>query len=61
MEFIAPVGVSPVLLDHKPYQQRLPTEDELKLCFTHPDTGIATMGGWNNTLWIDIDAKHRKF
>lgn len=48
----------PWLLDHKPYRKQLPTEDELKQWFTYPDTGIATMGGWNNTLWIDIDAKH---
>jgi hypothetical protein len=47
----------PCLLDHKLYQERLPTDDELKQWFSHVDTGIATMGGWNSTLWIDIDAK----
>jgi hypothetical protein len=48
----------PALLNHLPYQARLPTSYELKQWFCHPDTGIATMGGWRDTVWIDLDSKH---
>lgn len=49
---------NPQPLNHTPYQHRLPTTRELKSWFVHPRTGIATMGGWNNTVWIDVDCHH---
>ena len=47
----------PILVNHRLYQHRLPGRDELKRWFQDKRTGIATMGGWRNIVWVDIDAK----
>jgi AAA domain/Bifunctional DNA primase/polymerase, N-terminal len=47
----------PHLVNHKQYQNRLPSEQELTLWFTNPNNGIGTLGGWNNTIWLDFDLK----
>ncbi len=47
----------PRLVQHKRYQEVLPTQDEVKEWFGHPRTGVGTMGGWAETIWVDIDAK----
>ena len=47
-----------VLVSHIQFQHRLPRQDELKRWFAHEATGVATLGGWQNTVWIDIDRKH---
>jgi len=47
-----------VLVNHMQFQHRLPRQDELKRWFAHEATGVATLGGWQNTVWIDIDRKH---
>jgi len=46
------------LVNHMQFQYRLPRQDELKRWFAHEATGVATMGGWQQTVWIDIDQKH---
>ena len=46
------------LVNQTQFQYRLPRHDELKRWFEHPATGVATLGGWQNTVWIDIDRKH---
>jgi hypothetical protein len=48
---------TPHLICHSRYQKRLPTDKELELWFTHPENGIGTLGGWNNTIWLDFDVK----
>ncbi len=48
---------TPHLVNHKQYQNRLPSEQELTKWFTNPSNGIGTLGGWNNTIWIDFDLK----
>ena len=35
----------------------MPTTEELKRWFEHPQVGIATLGGWQQTVWVDLDAK----
>jgi hypothetical protein len=35
----------------------LPTDQELKTWFVHPNTGVGTLGGWNDTIWLDLDVK----
>ena len=47
----------PHLVNHKQYQNRLPSEQELTKWFTNPSNGIGTLGGWNNTIWLDFDLK----
>jgi hypothetical protein len=47
----------PHLVFHTDYQHRLPTDQELKTWFVHPNTGVGTLGSWNNTIWLDIDLK----
>ncbi len=47
----------PRLLPYRCYHHRLPTPEELRVWFAHPHTGVATLGGWNSTVWLDIDAK----
>lgn len=47
----------PHLVNHAVYQNRCPTEQELQRWFRKPETGIGTLGGWNNTWWIDLDSK----
>ena len=48
----------PQSVNHTAYQSRLPTERELQGWFVNLQTGVATLGGWRNTLWIDVDSKH---
>ena len=45
-------------LNHKTYQNRQPTEQELREWFVHPDTGIGTLGGHSGVDWLDFDAKN---
>lgn len=47
----------PHLVFHGDYQHRLPTDQELKTWFVNPNTGVGTLGGWNNTIWLDLDVK----
>lgn len=48
----------PHLLFHTNYQEKLPQDWELKRWFANPANGIGTLGGWNDTSWIDFDAKN---
>jgi hypothetical protein len=48
---------TPHLINHRQYQNRLPRERELETWFTHPANGVGTLGGWNNTIWLDFDVK----
>ena len=45
-------------LNHGQFQNRMPTEQELKRWFCNPYTGIGTLGGHNGIVWIDFDAKN---
>ncbi|HAJ59195.1 MAG TPA: hypothetical protein DCP31_07975, partial [Cyanobacteria bacterium UBA8543] len=47
----------PHLVVHSDYQKRMPTPHELESWFEHPDTGVGTLGGWNNVIWLDFDQK----
>jgi hypothetical protein len=47
----------PHLINHRKYQRRLPNQQELEVWFTNPDNGVGTLGGWNNTVWLDFDVK----
>lgn len=47
----------PHLINHRQYQNRLPDDHELEVWFAHPDNGVGTLGGWNNTVWLDFDKK----
>jgi hypothetical protein len=47
----------PQLVVHSDYQKRMPTPHELESWFEHPDTGVGTLGGWNNVIWLDFDQK----
>lgn len=51
------VNGTPHLINHSKYQYELPTDLELKEWFTHANNGVGTLGGWNNTIWLDIDVK----
>lgn len=51
-------GGSAVTVNHKAYQDRLPTHDELRTWFSNPLTGIGTLGGHNGVDWLDFDAKN---
>ncbi|BAY34401.1 hypothetical protein NIES2107_63060 [Nostoc carneum NIES-2107] len=48
----------PHLILHTQYQKRLPTRSELDTWFANPLNGVGTLGGWNNTVWIDFDVKN---
>ncbi|GAP99739.1 hypothetical protein [Leptolyngbya sp. NIES-2104] len=48
----------PCLIKHQDFQHRLPSSSKIKRWFCDWRTGIATMGGWNNTVWLDFDV-HR--
>ncbi len=50
----------PHLVWHTRYQTRFPTPDEIRQWFVHPKTGIGTLGGWQDLVWIDIDRKQFK-
>jgi hypothetical protein len=47
----------PHLVNHRQYQNRLPYNRELELWFANPSNGVGTLGGWNNTVWLDFDVK----
>ena len=47
----------PHLINHRTYQRRLPQAFELKAWFANPWNGVGTLGGWNNTVWLDFDVK----
>ena len=47
----------PHLINHRKYQKRLPKRSEIKAWFTNPSNGVGTLGGWNNTVWLDFDLK----
>jgi hypothetical protein len=47
----------PHLLNHRKYQSQLPSDHELREWFANPDNGVGTLGGWNNTIWLDLDVK----
>jgi hypothetical protein len=48
---------TPHLLNHRQYQNRLPSHSERQAWFAHPANGIGTLGGWNDTVWLDFDLK----
>lgn len=47
----------PHLINHRRYQKRLPKRSEIKAWFINPSNGVGTLGGWNNTVWLDFDVK----
>lgn len=47
----------PHLVNHRQYQNRLPSKKELKAWFANQSNGIGTLGGWHNTVWLDFDVK----
>jgi hypothetical protein len=47
----------PHLVNHRQYQDWLPSEKELETWFAHPANGVGTLGGRNNTAWLDFDVK----
>jgi hypothetical protein len=47
----------PHLINHREYQKRLPNNNELAVWFKHQSNGVGTLGGWNNTAWLDFDVK----
>ncbi|NJR61219.1 MAG: DUF3987 domain-containing protein [Cyanobacteria bacterium CRU_2_1] len=48
---------SPKLINHRKYQERLPSEKELKEWFADDRAGIGTLGGISDIYWIDLDRK----
>jgi Virulence-associated protein E len=44
-------------LGHGRFQSKLPTEGDLSKWFRDDSVGVGTLGGWNNTVWIDFDVK----
>lgn len=48
----------PRICKHGKFQNRIPTEQELKEFFCNPDTGVGTLGGHGGVDWIDFDAKN---
>lgn len=47
----------PHIVSHRPYQKRMPTDDELKKWFASPQTGIGTLGSPED-IWLDFDVKN---
>jgi len=47
----------PHLINHRQYQNRLPRDVELEVWFANPENGVGTLGGWNDTVWLDFDVK----
>lgn len=47
----------PHLVNHRDYQERMPTKEEMTAWFSNPANGIGTLGGWSNIIWLDWDAK----
>lgn len=48
---------SPRICLHGNYQDRLPTEQELRKFFCHAATGVGTLGGHSEIVWLDFDTK----
>jgi Origin of replication binding protein/Bifunctional DNA primase/polymerase, N-terminal len=48
----------PTSVKHANFQNRLPSESELRTWFANIKNGIGTLGGWNQTTWIDFDVKN---
>jgi hypothetical protein len=44
----------PHLVNHRQYQSQLPSDRELREWFANPLNGVGTLGGWNNTIWLDL-------
>jgi uncharacterized protein YdcH (DUF465 family) len=47
----------PHTVNHHHYQNEHPTQKDLDLWFANDLNGIGTLGGWNNTVWLDFDVK----
>ncbi|WP_225887054.1 bifunctional DNA primase/polymerase [Nodosilinea nodulosa] len=47
----------PHLVFHHHFQNRLPTQQELRQWFVHPQTGVGSLGGHQGLAWIDFDTK----
>ncbi len=47
----------PHLINHRQYQNRLPRDVDLEVWFANPENGVGTLGGWNDTVWLDFDVK----
>lgn len=47
----------PHLINHRQYQNQLPRDVELEIWFANPENGVGTLGGWNDTVWLDFDIK----
>jgi hypothetical protein len=54
--YLDALGV-PHLVNHRSYQKRLPSDQELDAWFANKSNGVGTLGGWNNTVWLDFDVK----
>ena len=54
--YISPSGLCQ-LVNHRAYQSRLPSNKEVELWYACFANGIGTLGGWNNTIWLDFDTK----
>lgn len=48
----------PYICKHGEFQERLPSDQENQQHFTHPNTGIGTLGGHGGIIWLDFDAKN---
>src|SRR5919199_3639736 len=48
---------SPRICKHGEFQDRMPTDKELRWFFCHPDTGVGTLGGHAGVNWLDFDTK----
>jgi hypothetical protein len=48
----------PWICKHGEFQERLPFDRENRKHFTHPNTGIGTLGGHGGIVWLDFDAKN---
>ncbi|MFM7425246.1 MAG: bifunctional DNA primase/polymerase, partial [Elainella sp.] len=47
----------PHLINHRLYQDRLPTAAERRKWFANPANGVGTLGDWSSIYWIDLDLK----
>ncbi len=47
----------PHLVNHRRYQNQLPKDHELREWFANPQNGVGSLGGWHNTVWLDLDVK----
>lgn len=48
----------PQSITHSEYQNKLPTNEVQEKWFLNELVGIGTLGGFNNTVWIDFDVKN---